>query len=80
MDSKEVLVHIALGKENIMVGKLWFHFRKGKESASFEYNKKWLEHPECFALEPGLRLASGTFHTQANNSIFGSMGDSAPDR
>ena len=80
MSSKEVIVHISLGGENVRVGKLWFHSRKGRESASFEYDKKWLEHPEKFALEPVLKLTEGTFHTQAGLSVFGAIGDSAPDR
>jgi len=80
VSSKEVIVHISLGGEDIRVGKLWLHSRKGRESASFEYDKKWLEHPEKFALEPVLKLTEGTFHTQAGLSVFGAIGDSAPDR
>lgn len=51
-----------------------------RESASFEYNKEWLEHPRNFALEPALQLVSGSVHTNNNRSLFGSIGDSAPDR
>jgi len=80
MSSKEVLVSISLGHEEIHVGKLWCHFRKGRESASFEYDSKWLAHPEKFALEPALKLTEGAFHTQDGLSIFGAIGDSAPDR
>lgn len=80
MNSKEVIVSISLGTENIRVGKLWFHVRKGRESASFEYDKKWLEHPEKFSLEPALQLTEGAFHTGDEMSVFGAMGDSAPDR
>ncbi len=80
MSNKEVVIHISLGGEDIRVGKLWFHSRKGRESASFEYDRKWLEHPEKFGLEPALKLTAGTFHTQAGLSVFGAIGDSAPDR
>lgn len=80
MSSKEVIVSISLGGEDICVGKLWFHIRKGRESASFEYDKKWLQHPEKFALEPALRLTEGAFHTGIGVSVFGAIGDSAPDR
>lgn len=78
--SKEVVVSIALGNENIRVGKLWFHMRNGREKASFEYDEKWLSHPEKFALEPALKLTEGAFHTRAGLCLFGSIGDSAPDR
>lgn len=80
MSSREVIVSISLGCENIRVGKLWFHTRKGRESASFEYEKKWLQHPERFSLEPALKLTEGTFHTGSGISVFGAIGDSAPDR
>lgn len=48
------------------------------ESASFEYGESWIEHKERFALEPALALTAGSFHTDHN--IFGSVGDSTPDR
>jgi len=80
MASKDVNVSISLGNENVRVGKLWFHVRGNKESASFEYDKKWLEHPERFSIEPALALTEGAFHTRAQLSVFGAIGDSAPDR
>lgn len=79
-NSKEVIVSISLGNESIRVGKLWFHARKGRESVSFEYDQKWLTHPEKFALEPALNLTEGVFHAGTGINIFGAIGDSAPDR
>ena len=80
MNSKEVIVSISLGGENVRVGKLWFNVRGGRESATFEYDKKWLDHPERFSLEPALNLTEGAFHTKQGINIFGAIGDSAPDR
>lgn len=80
MSSREIYVSIALGDENHPIGRLWCHNRRGRESASFEYNDGWLKHPEHFALEPALALTAGSFHTIADQSLFGSIGDSAPDR
>lgn len=80
MSSKEVLVSISLGGKNIRIGKLWCHVRGARESASFEYDKQWLEHPERFVLEPALQLTAGTFYTTQEKSLFGAIGDSAPDR
>lgn len=80
MSSREIHVSIELGDENHSVGRLWCHNRKGRESASFEYHDSWLKHPEHFALEPALALTAGSFHTLADQSLFGSIGDSAPDR
>jgi serine/threonine-protein kinase HipA len=78
MNSREIIVWISLGKENIPVGKLWFNLHKGKETVSFEYDSAWLKHSEKFSLEPALELTEGTFHAAV--SVFGAIGDSAPDR
>lgn len=80
MSSKEICVSIALGIENQLVGRLWCHTRRTRESASFEYDRNWLNHPEKFALEPALSLTQGAFHTAADENLFGAIGDSAPDR
>ncbi len=67
--STEVIIWISLGQDNVRVGKLWFHIRGHKESASFEYDKQWLQHPEKFALDPSLKLTEGAFHTGLGMSI-----------
>jgi len=77
---REIFVHIDLNGETVLVGRLWSRVRKGRESASFEYDHAWLENPERFALEPALTLAPGPFHTPPEKGLFGAIGDSAPDR
>lgn len=76
----EVFVYVDLQNEPILVGRLWARMRRGRDSASFEYDESWLEHNDRFALEPALQLGPGPFHTPANKPIFGALGDSAPDR
>jgi len=63
-----------------LVGRLWARIRKERESATFEYDRGWLAHPERFSLEPALKLGPGPFHTASDRPIFGAIGDSAPDR
>lgn len=77
---QEIFVHIDRDNAPVLVGRLWSRIRKGRESASFEYDRGWLAHPERFALEPALTLAPGPFHTPPEKALFGAMGDSAPDR
>ena len=77
---REIIVHFDLHGAPVLVGRLWTRVRKGRESASFEYDPTWLEHPERFALEPALTLAPGPFHTPPQKALFGATGDSAPDR
>jgi len=80
MSSEEIIVSLTLGEQIIRVGKLWFHAGRGTNRASFEYDKDWLNHPEKFAFDPALSLTTGTFHTKLGCSLFGAIGDSAPDR
>ena len=80
MTDRQLLVHVDLNGAPVFVGQLWARQRKGRESASFEYDASWLQHPQRFALEPALVLSHGQHHTAANRRIFGAIGDSAPDR
>jgi serine/threonine-protein kinase HipA len=77
---RESLVYVDLDGKPHLVGRLWAHVRKNKESASFEYDDKWLENPMRFSLEPALQVGPGAFHTPADTPMFGAIGDSAPNR
>ena len=76
----EVLVYVDLQGTPHLVGRLWAHMRKDRESATFEYDRSWLIHPGRFSLEPALKLGPGPFHTPSDKPLFGAVGDSAPDR
>ncbi len=80
MSNDQIYVSIQLGGETHLVGKLWCRHRGERQSASFEYNSEWLKYPEKFALDPALQLTEGAFHTAPEQILFGSIGDSAPDR
>jgi serine/threonine-protein kinase HipA len=77
---REFLVYVDLAGLPHLAGHLWARARRGRESATFEYDKAWLKHPERFALEPALSLSPGPQHTPAGRALFGALGDSAPDR
>lgn len=79
MDTR-LLVYVDLDGAPRFVGRLWARNNKGRESATFEYDDAWLETPLRFALEPALALGKGPQHTVAGRSLFGAIGDSAPDR
>ena len=64
----EILVSVDLHGAPVFVGRLWWRSRRGRESASFEYDPGWLDHPERFALEPALALTPGPFHTAPGRS------------
>ncbi len=77
---RALLVHADLEGSPSLVGRLWTRARRGRESATFEYDKAWLQHRERFALEPALILGPGPQHTPSGRALFGALGDSAPDR
>lgn len=77
---KEVLVYVDLDGAPRFVGRLWARARQGKQGATFEYDRSWLEDPAHFSLEPALKLGPGPFHTPADTPLFGAIGDSTPDR
>src|SRR6476620_10859107 len=77
---KETLVYVDLDGVPHLMGRLWARVRKNKESATFEYDKAWLEDPLRFSLEPALQVGQGAFHSPADTPMFGAIGDSAPDR
>ena len=77
---REAFVYVDLDGTPNLVGRLWGRARKNKESATFEYDQTWLENPVRFSLEPALHLGTGPFHTAGDASMFGAIGDSAPDR
>lgn len=77
---RTVLAYVDLDGVPHLAGRLWTRARSGKESASFEYDKSWLENPLRFSLEPALQLVPGPYHTADDVPMFGAIGDSAPDR
>ena len=77
---RETLVYVDLDGAPHLMGRLWARVRKNKESATFEYDEGWLQHPARFSLDPALKLGPGPFHTPADTPMFGAIGDSAPDR
>ena len=77
---REVLVYVDLDGVPHLVGRLWSRTRKNRETATFEYDRRWLDTSARFSLEPALQLGPGPFHTAADMPTFGALGDSAPDR
>ena len=76
----EVLVHVDIDGVPHLAGRLWTRMRGGRQSATFEYDEKWLNYLDRFSLEPALSVGPGPFHTGGDKPLFGAIGDSAPDR
>src|SRR5580658_4791321 len=78
--SGDVEVLVAIGRRNLLAGRLYSHIRRGSESASFVYDDKYIADPDAFALEPALPLVTGTLQTPVGHALFGAFTDSSPDR
>ncbi|HMJ35992.1 MAG TPA: HipA domain-containing protein [Baekduia sp.] len=73
-------VHVVVGAEELLAGRIWSRRRRGSESASFTYDNAYLAHPAAYALEPGLPLAAGQQQTPGERATFAAFSDCAPDR
>src|SRR5207237_8803537 len=75
-------IDICLGDAQRLVGTLRYNQEGARESASFEYHSTWLAAPDCFSIDPALRLVSGPqFHRRTpNGSVFhAAIADTEPD-
>jgi serine/threonine-protein kinase HipA len=72
-------VHIELNGALKRVGTLRRQARRGGEATTFEYHADWLADADAFSLEPALRHGRGVFAPADGHTLFGSIGDSAPD-
>ena len=65
---RESLVYVDLDGVPHLMGRLWAYARKNKESATFEYDKVWLENPARFSLEPALQVGPGRLRVAARRA------------
>lgn len=61
------------------VGALRRHAGARRERVTYEHDPAWLQSPEAFQFDPTLPLRAGTLHPGQGRSMFGTLGDSAPD-
>ncbi len=72
-------IHIEIGGKTSRVGTLYSPARGAGSPATFEYHSDWLTNATHFSLEPALQIGRGAFAPKAGQTLFGSIGDSAPD-
>lgn len=80
MSRPAALVFVDLRGTPHLAGRLWIHAKGSSQSATFEYDDAWISGDHRFALEPALGVGRGPYHTAAGRTLFGAIGDSAPDR
>ena len=60
---RELFVYVEVRGEPVLAGRLWTRVRQRAESATFLYDRGWLERSDSFALEPALPLGAAPHHT-----------------
>lgn len=73
-------VHVQIGDEELLAGRLWSHRRHSTESATFSYEATYLTYAAAYELDPALPLVAGHQQTPEARAIFGAFSDCAPDR
>jgi serine/threonine-protein kinase HipA len=75
----DIEVHIDLDGQSRRVGLLRQNILRRTETVTFEYDDVWFDDASRFSIEPALALTRGIFPPPQGQSMFGSIGDSAPD-
>ncbi len=75
-----VEVVVEVGGRQLVAGQLWWHRRRGAQSATFRYEPGYMANRSAYDLEPGLPLVEGPQQTPLGRTMFGAFSDCAPDR
>lgn len=63
-----------------LVGRLYRHPGRGKESVSFQYDDGWIAAPDHFSIDVSQKVGRGVYVPPSGHEMFGMLGDSAPDQ
>lgn len=79
MAKKQIFVRI--GRAATPVGELIVSTDGVRETSVFQYDRSWLEHPQAFALSPGMRLDQSPyyFNKEDGSSLPPPISDGTPD-
>lgn len=73
-----ILTYLELDGRTWTVGNAYFNFRRGRLTATFSYDRDYLAARGAYAIDPELRLSSGSWALP--HGLPGAFSDAAPDR
>ena len=73
-----ILTYVDLDGETRKVGDTYFTFRRNRLTASFSYERDYLASRSAYAIDPALRLSTGSWPLP--HGLPGAFSDAAPDR
>ena len=80
MSAPTAFVYLDTDGSPRLVGRLYVTAHRGRETATFQYDDRWVASADSFALEPALTVSSAPHYAGEDRRMFGALGDSAPDR
>lgn len=80
MTQPAAIIHIEISGVVRPVGRLWVSAHSDTQRATFEFYDSWIADPIHYALGPAVPASAGPFYTGEGRTMFGALGDSAPDR
>jgi serine/threonine-protein kinase HipA len=73
-----VRTYVDLDGQSRQAGDAYFNFRRGRLTATFSYDRSYLERRDAYAIDPAISLAAGSWSLP--NGLPGAFSDAAPDR
>jgi len=73
-----VNVFLNLDGQDVHMGTMFSHVRRGRESTTFRYSSEYIAHPSAYSLEPAMPLTTGE-HAFSQGLPY-SFRDASPDR
>lgn len=70
--------YVDLAGRTVATGDAHFNFRRGQLTAIFSYDRDYIALPGAYAIDPALRLTTGSWPLP--QGLPGAFSDAAPDR
>ena len=70
--------YVELAGRTVATGDAHFNFRRGRLTATFSYDRDYIALPGAYAIDPALRLTTGSWPLP--QGLPGAFSDAAPDR
>lgn len=73
-----VHTYVEIDGRTVPAGDAYFTFRRGRLTATFSYERDYVASPSAYAVDPALRLTTGSWPLP--HGLPGAFSDAAPDR
>ena len=71
-----IRTYVELDGRSVAIGDAHFTFRRGRLTATFSYDRAYIARPGAYAIDPALRLSTGSWPLP--QGLPGAFSDAAP--